>query len=167
MKSDIYLFHQTPEELCKILLKEVPFEDGDRVLEPFKGEGAFYNNFPDNVVKDWTEIEEGRDFKDYNEPIDWVVSNPPFRLETGKKRVNSFYYLLEYYLSRVTKGVCFLANDKCFSALTPKRLKAMNEKGFYLTRIIVCNIKKWRGRYFFILFTKADTKMYTYLEGSF
>ena len=63
-KDETYYFHQTPEDLCKELIKEVPFENNDKVLEPFKGEGAFYNNLPTNIEKDWCEILEGRDYKD-------------------------------------------------------------------------------------------------------
>jgi len=166
-KDETYYFHQTPESACKELLKEVPFEDDDKVLEAFRGEGAFYNNFPSNIQKDWCEILEGRDFKDYTAPIDWVVSNPPFRLESKKGRVNSFYYLIDYYASRVNKGIAFLGNDSCFSTLTPKRLQELQEKyNLHIHKIIVCNIKKWRGRYFFIIFKKGTCEFYKYILGN-
>lgn len=167
MRDETYYFHQTPEELCKQLIPYIPLQDGDKVLEPFKGEGSFFNNFPCNTINDFCEIEEGLDFKDYNKPIDWVVSNPPFKLETGTKRVNSFYYLIDYYLSRVNKGIAFLANDSCFSALTPKRIKSINDKGFYIHKIVVCSIKKWRGRYFFIIITKEPNDFYKCIEGNY
>lgn len=155
--SDIetYLFHQTPEKLAKDLMQFIPFSQGDRVLEPFKGEGAFYNNIPDICIKDWCEIREGRDYKDYNcddNRVDWVISNPPFRLNNK----NAFWFLLEYYASRVKKGVCFLGNDYCFSTLTPARLDELDKKGFHIIRIVVCNVKKWRGRYFFFILRKKD-----------
>ncbi len=114
MRDDAYYFHQTPTELTKLLIPLVPLQDEDRVLEPFEGEDSFYKEFPSNTINDFCEIEEGLDYKDYNKPIDWVITNPPFRLETGIKRVNSFYYLLDYFLSRVNKGIAFLANDACF-----------------------------------------------------
>ena len=168
IKDEVYYFHQTPEALCKELIKEVQLEDGDKVLEPFKGEGAFYNNLPDNVNKDWCEIVEGKDFNDYTESIDWVVTNPPFRLESNKGRVNSFFYLINYYAPRVNKGIAFLGNDSCFASLTPKRLRELNEKyNLYIHNIIVCNIKKWRGRYFFIIFKKGKSDFYKHLLGSY
>lgn len=167
-KNEVYYFHQTPELLATELIKKIPFEDGDKVLEPFRGEGSFYNNLPTNVEKDWCEIVDERDYKDYNKPIDWVVSNPPFRLETGNGRINSFYYLLHYYASRVEKGIAFLANSSCFSTLTPKRLKDLNQiYDLFITEIIVCNVKKWRGRYFFIIFRKGKSSFYKYIEGSY
>ena len=71
-KDEAYYFHQTPEPLCRELIKYVDLQEGDKVLEAFKGEGSFYNSFPDYVEKDWTEILEGRDYKDYTGEIDWV-----------------------------------------------------------------------------------------------
>lgn len=168
MKDEVYYFHQTPFELCKLLINEIQLEEGDNILEPFKGEGAFYNSFPDFVNKDWCEIEEGKDFKDYDKPIDWVITNPPFRLENDKgKRINSFYYLIDYYLDKINKGLAFLANDYCLSTLTPIRLQKMNDKGFFIEKIVVCNIKKWRGRYFFIIISKNKNSFFKKIIGSY
>ena len=169
MDRETYLFHQTPPELAKNLIAEVDLVRGDVVLEPFRGEGAFYNNFPEFVKKEWCEIEEGKDYKshDHNN-VDYVITNPPFRLETKSSgRENAFYNLLLYYTDKVNKGICFLGNDYCFSTLTPKRLKEINEKGFYLSKIVVCSVKKWRGRYFFIVFKKQRNDFYKYIEGNY
>jgi hypothetical protein len=93
-KNDVYYFHQTPQALCEELIKHIDLSNGDKVFEPFRGEGAFYNSFPDFVEKDWTEITEGRDYKEYTGEIDWVITNPPFRLDDGVKRENAFFRLL-------------------------------------------------------------------------
>lgn len=167
IKDDTYFFHQTPYELCKKLIEKVPLEKGDKVLEPFKGEGNFYDNLPDYVEKDWCEIAEGRDYIDYNKEIDWCITNPPFRLDNGKKRENSFFKLLKYYTSKAKKGIAFLGNDFCFSTLTPKRLKELNEDGWYIHSITCCQIKKWRGRYFFIILKREPSTFYNYVEGNF
>lgn len=166
MKNDTYYFHQTPVELAKKLIETIPLADNDIVLEPFKGEGAFYNNFPDNVVKEWTEIEEGRDYTTFTNSVDWVISNPPFKLETTVGRVNFFWTILKYYSRIARKGIAFLANDRCFSTLTPLRMKELNDNGFYLHSYTVSSVKKWRGRYYFIVFTKEPSNN-GYLLGSF
>ncbi len=164
--DDAYYFHQTPSDLAKELIKTVDLQPYDIVLEPFRGEGAFYNNLPNSVQKEWCEIQQGKDYKDYNGEIDWVITNPPFRLEDSNgKRVNSFWYLLNYYKDKVNKGICFLANDVCLATLTPKRLKELNESGLFVNSIVVCAIKKWRGRYFFITITKKDVGFYKYISG--
>jgi len=167
IKDEVYYFHQTPEELCIELIKHVPLIQGDRVLESFRGEGSFYNNFPDFIEKDWCEITEGRDYKDYDKEFDWIITNPPFRLEESGKRENAFYKLLKYYTNKAQKGIAFLGNDFCFSTLTPKRLKELNESGWYIHNIICCSVKKWRGRYFFIIFKKEHSDFYKYVEGNF
>lgn len=167
MKDTIYNFHQTPKELAKDLISHIPLIDGDIVLEPFKGEGAFYNSFPDTVQKEWCEIEDGKDWKSYEGEIDWVISNPPFRLTTNSKRENAFFTILNHYSTRVRKGMAFLCNDKCFSTLTPKRIKNFNENGLYINKIIVCTVKQWRGRYFFMVFEKTNKNLYQYLPTNY
>jgi hypothetical protein len=164
MKDDTYYFHQTPNELAKQLIKFIPFDNDDKVLEPFKGEGSFYNNFPDNVQKDFCEIEEGLDYKDYDKEIDWVISNPPFKINDK----NSVFPLTKFYANKVKKGIAFLVSDYGLCTLTPIRLKELNETyGLFIHKIIVCSIKKWRGRYFFIIFKKQLCEFYTYIEGNF
>jgi len=58
MKDDTYYFHQTPEELCKKLITKIPLIENDIVIDPFKGEGNFYNNYPSHINKQYCEIEE-------------------------------------------------------------------------------------------------------------
>jgi hypothetical protein len=169
-KDETYFFHQTPPELAKELIKTLPLVEGDVLLEAFKGEGSFFNNFPTNTHNVYCEIEEGLCYTSFKTAVDWVITNPPFRLETGVvgKRENAFYKLVEYFAPRVRKGIAFLANDYCFSTLTPKRMKFLNETyGLYVNGYVVCNVKKWRGRYFFITFTKIPNANIKYLEGSF
>lgn len=162
-----YLFHQTPKHLAKDLIQFVPLVEGDKVLEPFKGEGAFYDVIPNFCVKSWAEIRQGRDYTDASDDQDWVVTNPPFRLEGNTGRVNAFWYLLDYYTQRVKKGVAFLANDNCFSTLTPKRMKLLQDRGFAITKVVICSVKKWRGRYFFVILQKNGTGLVSFLPNNY
>jgi len=162
LANDTYLFHQTPNDCARDLINFVPLEEGDKVVEPFKGEGSFYNNFPVFVNKDWAELKEGKDYTAL-EDYDWVITNPPFRLDFGGKRVNSFWYLLDYYSTRAKKGIAFLGNDSCFSTLTPRRQALLKERGWTITKVVVCSIKKWRGRYFFFILQKGDTGFMDFL----
>jgi hypothetical protein len=157
-KTETYYLHQTPNELAKDLIAVLPLTASDRLFEPFKGEGSFYNNFPVANPKDWTEIVEGRDYKSHEGEYDWVITNPPFRLQVNEdKRENSFWALLDYYTQRAKKGVAFLGNDRCFSVLTPKRMTLLSNRGWHITNIVVCSVKKWRGRYFFIVVEKKPS----------
>lgn len=159
----MYYFHQTPTELAIALMGKLNLNETDRLYEPFKGEGAFYNVFPETNPKSWTEITEGRDYKEHTEEYDWVITNPPFRLDTGSKRVNAFWYLIDYFTQRAKKGIAFLANDSCFGTLTPKRIEILNERGFYITKVIVSSVKKWRGRYYFIVLEKKHNPTFDFL----
>jgi hypothetical protein len=166
MEDDTYLFHQTPNECAKDLIAFVPLHEGDKVVEPFRGEGSFYNNFPAFVNKDWAELKEGKDYTEL-EDYDWVITNPPFRLDFGGKRVNSFWYLLDYYSTRAKKGIAFLGNDSCFSTLTPRRQAILKERGWIITKVVVCSIKKWRGRYFFFILQKGDAGFMDFLPTNY
>jgi hypothetical protein len=73
--EEMYLFHQTPEALAKKLLEFVPLQEGDTVYEPFKGEGAFFKNFPANTTNLWAEIKQNKDYKE-EQDYDWVITAP-------------------------------------------------------------------------------------------
>ncbi len=164
--DEAYAFHQTPAQLAIELLKEVKLEPTDRVLEPFKGEGAFYDNFPP-CQKDWCEITQGRDWLSYTDPIDWVITNPPFTFENPTKRENAFYKILLHYSSIVSKGIALLINDRCFASLTPKRIQDLQTDGLYLHNVVVCSVKKWRGRYYFLIFKKQPSTVLKSLTQTF
>lgn len=53
------------------------FRPTGRVLDPCRGLGAFTDHLPG---AEWCEITEGRDFFAWTEPVDWVISNPPYSL---------------------------------------------------------------------------------------
>jgi len=167
MDKATYLLHQTPKELAKDLMHFIPLVEGDKVIEPFKGEGAFYDCFPAFVNKDWAELEQGRDYTDLSGNYDWVITNPPFRLDNGVKQVNSFWFLLDYYTQRTNKGIAFLGNDSCFCTLTPRRQAILKERGWKMTKVVVCSIKKWRGRYFFFILQKQGEGFMDFLPSNY
>jgi len=44
------------------------FHPTGRILDPCRGNGAFYDNLPE--TRDWCEIRDGRDFLEWGEPFD-------------------------------------------------------------------------------------------------
>lgn len=168
-KDDAYYFHQTPKELAKDIVEKYDFlfSDGDVLYEPFKGEGAFYEVFPTRCQKIYAEIVEGKDYKE-EETFDWVISNPPFRLENpdGKRR-NAFWELTDYFTDKAKKGVVFLCNDYCLTTLTPNRQKALRDKGYGITHLTVCNVRKWRGRYFVVVFQKTTEPIMDFFSSTY
>ena len=71
---------QTPLPVALKLIEMAEIEDDDIVLDPCRGDGVIYNNLPDYCQKEWAEILDGRDFFDYDAPVNIIVSNPPFSL---------------------------------------------------------------------------------------
>lgn len=52
------------------------------LCDPCRGDGSFYNSFPDNTGggKYYCEISEGKDFFDFNTKVDWIIGNPPYSI---------------------------------------------------------------------------------------
>jgi 16S rRNA A1518/A1519 N6-dimethyltransferase RsmA/KsgA/DIM1 with predicted DNA glycosylase/AP lyase activity len=165
-KDTMYYFHQTPRQLAKQIINDIDFKNGENVLEPFKGDGAFYDQLPSNVNKYYTEIEEGLCYTSFNfdeVKINTIISNPPFKIDSK----NCFFKILEYFSSKDIDRIIFLCNDYCFNSLTPKRLKKLNDNKLYLNKIVTCDVKKWRGRYYIITFGRIPNLSFQYFLNTF
>ena len=73
--NDIWM---TPDAIAADMVNH--FKPSGRMLEPCKGDGAFLRAMPGC---DWCEIREGRDFFGWREPVDWIISNPPYSVFTA------------------------------------------------------------------------------------
>ena len=143
----------TPEDISKNIISQLNINENDTVLEPFKGAGSFYNQFP-NCKKFYCEKAENINFFNWQDKVDWVVSNPPFKILVDNKPKNGLVLIIEHSIKITNKGFGFLVNHNLFNALTVRRLNLWKDQGFTITYIKVYEIKKWFGRYFFILFEK-------------
>jgi len=70
MKDVVY----TPRWLAREIVDH--FQPSGFCLDPCTGDGAFFECLPAGSA--WCEIERGRDFYAWTEPVDWVISNPPY-----------------------------------------------------------------------------------------
>ncbi len=66
----------TPRDLAKRIIGQFPL-DGV-VLDACRGGGSFYDQYPDHVDRRWCDAILGRDFMDWQMPVDWIVTNPPW-----------------------------------------------------------------------------------------
>jgi hypothetical protein len=57
----------TPRELAAKIIQRLPLS-GD-VLDPCKGDGTFYDQFPKGVESHWCELDDGRDFLHWEQPV--------------------------------------------------------------------------------------------------
>ena len=168
MKDNTYYLHQTPRSLAKKIIDNIEWKEGENVCEAFRGESAFYNQLPDYVNKSYGELEEGIDFRDidYNN-IDTIILFCFFCLVFVYGRKNAFFDILMFFAKTKVKRVIFLCNDYCFGSLTPNRLLKLNNEGLYIHSLTTCSIKKWRGRYYILTFTREPNIFFNYFLENF
>ncbi|KKL07188.1 hypothetical protein LCGC14_2588530 [marine sediment metagenome] len=63
----------TPPEVAREMVNHFPLSG--KVLDPCRGDGAFWN-LMDGA--DYCEIQEGKDFFEYETEVDWIIGNPPY-----------------------------------------------------------------------------------------
>jgi hypothetical protein len=66
---------KTPDRAASAIIAR--YKPTGLVLDPCRGDGAFYNKLPGSL---WCELQEGRDFFDWNRYVDWIIGNPPFSI---------------------------------------------------------------------------------------
>ena len=150
-------FHYTPIEITKELIKDIEFIDGETCLETCRGGGAFYDILPDNIVKDWCEIDMGRDFFERTTPTDISIANPPYAVkdENGVLSKGLVIKWMNHQFS-ITKRECwYLFNGNGLRSLTPVRLKKWKLLGWNMCFMKILSIKKWYGRYYWVCFSKT------------
>ena len=106
----------TPVNIAKEIIKE--FQPTGKILDPCRGTGAFYDNYPENCEKDYCEIDECKDFFTYNEHVDWIISNPPYSILTE---------WLEHSFEIADNVVYLIPIDKLLTS--NKRIKTVFEFG--------------------------------------
>lgn len=99
----------TPPNIAKLIVQK--YQPSGFVLEPAKGTGNIYNELPS--PKDWCEITEGRNFFNYNNKVDWIITNPPY----------SIYDLFLKHCFEISDNVVFLVPiAKAFKSLKIERM---------------------------------------------
>ncbi|MDA8412999.1 MAG: hypothetical protein M0023_04335 [Desulfobacteraceae bacterium] len=66
----------TPADVARDVVAH--FAPSGRILDPCKGDGAFFDHLPSGA--EFCELKDGKDFFHWTEPVDWIVSNPPYSI---------------------------------------------------------------------------------------
>src|SRR5690606_34825291 len=66
----------TPQKACVMI--SVLFCPYGKILEPCSGSGNFSKTLSNYGTVVTTEIKDGKDFFDFTEKVDWIVTNPPW-----------------------------------------------------------------------------------------
>ena len=142
----------TPLDLVKIHLDYVkPYVNtGDKILDPFFGTGNYYNSyekiFTDENTFDYTEITMGKDFFEYYNPTDVIVSNPPYSM------------IDKVLIQSIATGAHTISYLIGMNNLTCKRIELMNNHGYYLDKVYFTKVFKWFGMSAIVIFTKKASK---------
>lgn len=113
----------TPFPLAKEILNH--FKPVGKILDPCKGTGAF-------TIDEWCEISEGRDFFDYGDKVDWIITNPPW---------SKFKDFLTHSMS-LSENIVFLAPINHF--ITKARLRIIKQEGFGIKEFMLIDTpKEW------------------------
>lgn len=70
----------TPLNVSKAIIDSLPIKENDILYDPFFGDGSFYNQFPIENKKFYSEIDLGKDFFEFETKVDWIISNPPYSI---------------------------------------------------------------------------------------
>lgn len=109
----------TPRPLAKLLVELI--RPTGRILEPCAGDGAFLAALPPSA--EWCEIAQGRDFLQWNQRVEWIITNPPWR-QIRRFLIHSF---------QVADNVAFLLTIN--HIWTKARLRDAREAGFGISDI--------------------------------
>ena len=137
--KDVFI---TPIPLAKICISKHNINKKDIWYDPFKNNGSFYNNFPNEIKnKKWSEILENKDFFKFNEKVDIISSNPPYSMldkvfiKTLEICNKEFGYLIGW------------------NNLTARRIEMCNKKGFYIKSMEMFKVYKWFGMSCYVVFS--------------
>jgi hypothetical protein len=114
---------ETPADLARAIVEY--HSPRGRLLDPARGNGVFYQvMLAHSSDVRWCEITEGRDFFSYREPVDWIVTNPPW------SKMRPFLR----HAMKLAPNVVFLGTVSHF--VLKARLRDMDEAGFGLCDLV-------------------------------
>jgi len=102
------------------------FAPTGRVLEPAAapGEGGYISH---PAFTDWCEVRSGRNFFDFNEHVDWIITNPPY----------SIIAQFEEHAMRIADNVVFGPVKIDALGSGNKRWRMPTELGFHLREAVI------------------------------
>jgi hypothetical protein len=137
--------HYTPASLATRLVQLVPIRPEDIVLDPAAGRSSVFLDSMPTERRIACEIERGTDFLVTPLAYDWAITNPPYHL---------LWAFIDKSSREARRGFAFLVNINGLNTLTPKRLMLLNERGFHMRHLHICQVRKWFGRYYFYVFIR-------------
>ena len=120
----------TPRQMARDVVEH--FSPSGIVLEPCRGDGSFLEAFPADADARWCELDEGRDFFDWHERVDWIISNPPW----------SEFRAFNIHAMSLATNVVWIIPLVHFSSRA--RIRDVRDAGFGLKEILLLDTpKEW------------------------
>ena len=150
--KDVFI---TPKELAKTGIDMIERRPEEVWYDPFRNSGSYYNQFPCVLVRPgdhhvWSEILDGKDFFDYNEPVSVICSNPPYSMIDK---------VLEHSVELKPRVIQYLLG---VGNLTAKRIEFMENAGYGITKFHMCKVFKWYGMSAIVTWEKGGTGIFSY-----
>lgn len=142
----------TPKAIATLMIDMCDIQPGQKVLDPSKGTGVFYDNLPEHCEKDWCEIDEGRDFFDYHQKVDVIVGNPPYSIWT--KWVE--------HTCGITDKFCYIFSVYNFNR---SRIRKILDKGFGVTKFTIAQVDWWYSNSYIVVFERNKPSIVNALPG--
>lgn len=120
----------TPAPLAAAIIAHFSEQFLGSILDPARGRGAFFDQFPEHLNHDWCELAEGRDFLEWKRPVGWIVSNPPW------SRLRDF----TRHAMTVADNIVWLA--PIVNMTTKARLRDLDEFGFGIAELLLIDTPK-------------------------
>ena len=121
----------TPVEVARMLIDMTEIKETDTVLDPSKGGGVFFDNLPNCREIYWCEIDDGKDFFEFNNEVDIVIGNPPYSM---------WNKWLDHTVSLKPRKIAYVFG---MLNLTPLRLKFLKENGYILSKMHITTVQNW------------------------
>jgi len=122
----------TPLTVVKNHLDLIESKPNEIWYDPFYGEGIYHNNFP-TENKIYSEIAMNKDFFEFNDKVDLIVSNPPYSILDD---------ILKHSVELKPRIISYLLGH---GSVTPRRMEYMKSQGYGLISIYTCKVWKWYG----------------------
>ncbi len=115
----------TPPALAAAVIAHFRDRMSGRVLDPAKGAGAFFEQFPQHLDCHWCEVVEGPDFHDWQLRANWIMTNPP------QSKLRSF----TRHAMTIAHHIVWLA--PIANLTTKARLRDLEEHGFGIAELVM------------------------------
>uniref|UniRef100_UPI003AA81F31 hypothetical protein n=1 Tax=Thioclava sp. TaxID=1933450 RepID=UPI003AA81F31 len=120
----------TPPDLAARIIAHFADRMSGHVLDPALGTGALHDQFPDHVERSWCELALGRDFLACSDPVDWIMTNPPW------SKLREF----TRHAMTISENVVWLA--PLTNLTTKARLRDLDQQDYGIAELVLIDTPK-------------------------